>query len=271
MGGAGDHAGGAVVHERLRRAGQRARGVDHVVDDDALLALHVADEVHDLRDVGALTTLVDDGEARIQALRVGARALHAAGVGRHHDRGGVEIFLQVLLEHDGHAVEVIEWQVEEALDLSGVEVDRHDAIDAGRLDEVRDELRRDGRARGDLPVLARVAVVRDDRGDGGGGGTTERVRDDQQLHHVIVHGAARRLDHEGVHAADVLVDLDEGLAIAEALDLDLTERSLEVRGDVARELGVGVAGKEADLLEQARAASLAVKRRENRGFDWRVT
>ena len=50
----------------LRRAGERAGRVDHVVDDDALLALHVADEVHDLGDVRALAALVDDGEARVR-------------------------------------------------------------------------------------------------------------------------------------------------------------------------------------------------------------
>jgi hypothetical protein len=49
------------------------------------LALHVADEVHDLGDVGALAALVDDREARAQALRVRARALDAAGVGRDED------------------------------------------------------------------------------------------------------------------------------------------------------------------------------------------
>ena len=64
----------------------------------------------------------------------------------------------------------------------------------------------------------------------------------------------RSLNDEGIHATNVFVDLDERLTVAETLNLDLAERRLEVRGDVSRELGVGVAGKEADLLEQARAA-----------------
>ena len=69
-------------HQRARRLGQRARRVDDVVDDDAGAALHVADDVHHLGDVGAFAPLVDDGERRVQALGVGARALDAAGVGR---------------------------------------------------------------------------------------------------------------------------------------------------------------------------------------------
>ena len=47
----------------LGRVGQRAGGVDDVVDDDGVLALDVADDVHDLGDVGPLAPLVDDGQA----------------------------------------------------------------------------------------------------------------------------------------------------------------------------------------------------------------
>ena len=48
--------------------------------------LHVADDVHDLADVGRRPPLVDDGQAGAEALGVGARALDAAGVGRDDDR-----------------------------------------------------------------------------------------------------------------------------------------------------------------------------------------
>jgi hypothetical protein len=65
--------------------------------------------------------------------------------------------------------EVIEGHVEEALDLSGVQIHRDDARDAGRGQEIRDELGRDRRARRDLAVLTAVAVVGDHRGDGARG------------------------------------------------------------------------------------------------------
>ena len=74
-----------AVHERLRGVRQRAGRVDDVVDDDGVLALDVADDVHDLGDVGRRAPLVDDGERRAEPLRVGARALDAAGVGRDDD------------------------------------------------------------------------------------------------------------------------------------------------------------------------------------------
>ena len=131
MGRAGDDALGAVGLQRAGGVAERAGGVDHVVDDDAVLALDVADDVHDLAHVGALAALVDDGERGVEALGVGARALDAAGVGRDEARRAVEVLAQVVLEEHRHREEVVEGDVEEALDLAGVEVDAQHAVDAG--------------------------------------------------------------------------------------------------------------------------------------------
>ena len=45
-----------------------------------------------------------------------------------------------LLDHHRHRVQVIDRDVEEALDLAGVEIDREHAVGARRGDEVGDEL-----------------------------------------------------------------------------------------------------------------------------------
>jgi len=97
-----------------------------------------------------------------------------------------------------------------------VEVERQHAIDSGRLEQVGDQLRRDRDPRLDLAVLARVAIVGQDRRDAAGRGALQRVDHDEQLHERVVHGRARRLDHEHVRAADVLVDLHVHLAVREA-------------------------------------------------------
>ena len=58
----------APLSARARAApAERAGRVDDVVDDDAVLALDLADEVHDLAHVRALAALVDDGERRARA------------------------------------------------------------------------------------------------------------------------------------------------------------------------------------------------------------
>src|SRR5258708_31937887 len=66
---------------------------------------------------------------------------------------------------DGHRGQVVEGVVEEALDLTGVEVDGHDAIRARGREHVGDETRGDRLATFGLPILARVAVERADGGD----------------------------------------------------------------------------------------------------------
>ena len=67
---AGQDPAGAVVLQRLRRLLNRARRVDDVVGDDADAALHVADDVHDLRLAVLAAALVDDRQVRVETLGV---------------------------------------------------------------------------------------------------------------------------------------------------------------------------------------------------------
>ena len=81
---------------------------------------------------------------------------------------------------------MVDGDVEEALDLRGVEVDEESAIGAGGDEKVGDKLRGDGDAGTVFAVLARVAVVGNDGGDAACGGAAERVFHDEQLHEVLV-------------------------------------------------------------------------------------
>src|SRR5206468_985274 len=110
---------------------QRTAGVDDVVDQDAGITGDVADHVHHFGFAGAFAALVDDGQRRVDALGKSAGAHHAADVGRHHhDIGEVEALLDVA-HHHRRGEQVIGRDIEEALDLRSVQVDRHDAVDAG--------------------------------------------------------------------------------------------------------------------------------------------
>ena len=102
-------------------------------------------------------------------------------------------------------------RTEEALDLAAVEVDAADAVDAHGLHHLRHVGGGDRHTGAFLPVLPRVAVVRDDGRDVGGGGATDRRGAQEQLHQVVVDGGARGLDDVHVGVAHVLEDLDADL------------------------------------------------------------
>ena len=71
------------VFQRVGRLHDRARRVDDVVLDDARPAGDVADHVHHFRRAVIAAALVDHRQLAAEALRIRARALGAAGVGRH--------------------------------------------------------------------------------------------------------------------------------------------------------------------------------------------
>src|SRR5206468_1797548 len=103
---------------------------NHVVEDDRHLPLQGrADQVGRLRFGGAGAALVDDGDGPAQLLLVQQRPLDAPLVGAEHDEilhGDVEA-ADVLVD-DRAGVQVIDGDVEEALDLGGVQVEGQDAV-----------------------------------------------------------------------------------------------------------------------------------------------
>ena len=90
------------------------------------LPVDVADDVHHLGLVGAGAPLVDDRQAGAQPLGEGARPLDAAGVGRHHDEVRQRQPAELLDQHR-RGEQVVDRDVEEPLDLRGVQVHRQHA------------------------------------------------------------------------------------------------------------------------------------------------
>ena len=57
---------------------------------------------------------------------------------------------------------MVDGNIEKALNLPRVQVDGDDTVRARRLDQIRDELRRDWLAPARLAVLTRVCIIRND-------------------------------------------------------------------------------------------------------------
>ena len=216
VGNAGKDALGTVFAEDFGGGHQGAGGFGHVVDQQDVAALDLADDVHGLDPGGADAVLGDDGEFGAEGIGIGAGHLDAADIGRDDGQvGGVRMALAEVADEHGLGVEVIDRDVEEPLDLRRVEVHGEHPVDAGGGEQVGDQLGGDRDARLVLAVLAGVAEKRHHGGDALGAGAARGIHHDEQLHQVVVGRRAGRLDDEDILAADVFVDLDEGLAVRE--------------------------------------------------------
>ena len=103
-------------------------------DQDAAGAFDLTDDVHDFRDAGTFAALVDDGEVGVEPFRDGAGADHAADIGAHNGEVVArEAFLDIL-DQDRCCEQVVGRDVEEALDLAGMEIDGQHAIRTRRGD-----------------------------------------------------------------------------------------------------------------------------------------
>ena len=190
-----------------------------------MLAPHVADDVHDLGGVGLLAALVHDGQGHVQLLGKGPGPGHRPHIGGDHH--GVVMAVRVLLgevvHKDGGAQQVVHRDVEEALDLVGVQVHRQHTVNACGDEHIGHELGGDGVAALGLAVLPRVAEVRDDGGYAARAGAAHGVYHDEQLHEAVVYGLAGGLDYKGVRAAHGLPELERDLPVREGGDLAVAE------------------------------------------------
>ena len=149
---------------------------------------------------------------------------------------------------------VIDGDVEEALNLRGVQIDEESAVGSGGGEQIGNELGADGDAGAVFAILARVPVIRNDGGDAGSGCALEGVDHDEKFHEVLIDGIAGGLDDEDVDAADVLEKLEVDFAIGEALQFDLADGNADVTADLFRQRAVR---RSAEKLEAPVLAEIA--------------
>ena len=100
MGDVGDNAHRTLIFQGLGGNAEGAGGVDHVVDQHAGLAEHLADDIHHLGFIGPRTALVDDRELDvIEPLGERAGAHHTTHIGRDHDHVLIALLPGVPKQH----------------------------------------------------------------------------------------------------------------------------------------------------------------------------
>ncbi len=136
-----------------------------------------------------------------------------------------------------YAEQVIDRNVEKALNLGGMQVHRQNPVRAGGGDHIRDQLCGDRLAGAGFSVLAGIAEIRDYRVDAAGGGTLQRVDHNQQFHQIVIDRIAGGLHDENVGAADGFLKRNRNLSIRKMPDRALAERDADIFRDVCASLG----------------------------------
>ena len=255
IGGAGEHTVGSAgehclcaahLNQSVGRVAQGAGGIHHIVIQNAGLAPHVADDVHHLALIGLLTALVHNGEAHVNLLRKGAGAADGADIGGDNNKLGVVKFffgefLQIVAYKGGVAQQMIQGDIEEALNLRGVQIHGQHPVSAGGGDHIGDELCGDGVAALGLAILAGIAKIGNDGGDPPGRGAAAGVGHHQQLHQTVVYGLAGGLHQEHVGSSDSLIQGNGDLAVGKGLDVRQPHGNVQRMADRFSELGIGIA------------------------------
>ena len=186
----------------------------------------------------------------MQLLGEGAAAAHGAHVGGHHHDvvESLAELLGIIIHENGVTQQIVHRDVEEALNLVGVQVHGQHPVGAGGGDHVGHQLGGDGVAALGLAVLPGVAEIGNHGGDTAGAGPLAGVDHHQQLHQPVVDGLAGGVDEEHVAAADALIQGYGGLAVGEGLHLCLAQLDADNLADLLCQRGVGVAAENLDVL-----------------------
>ncbi len=184
------------------------------------MAAHVADHGHGRHLARLFAPLVDDGQRCADPGGQFARPGHAAHIGRD-DHQVVHLATKVMLDiqrKDGCCIQVVDRDVEKALDLGCVQVQRQHPVDPRLGDQVRHQLGADRRAGLGAAILPGITEIGDHGGNAAGAGPAQRINHDQKLHQVVVCGVRGRLDDIHILAAHVLEHLDKDFLVVEPFD-----------------------------------------------------
>jgi len=264
----GDGAAGSVLDDDLGGLAEGTASIGHIVDDNGDLAADITDQDHTGDLVGTSAFFVDEGEAEVEAVGDGGSSLCATSVGRHDN---AVLDFEVVAdpaESAGFSVEVVDGDIEEALDLRSVEIHSDDMVAAGGLKHVSHQTSSDGGARFVLLVLAGVGKVWENGGDTAGRGCLASVDHDEQLHDSIVdvagggglqdkdcdakqsvlcHQLSKPLVCHTILVADRLADADARLVVGVLQDHDLGELNSQTVADM---VSVGFAQRVGPLCMQ---------------------
>ena len=231
---------------------KRAGCIDHIIEQNAGLALYITDNIHDFAFIGFLAALIHNGKTHMDLGSECTSTRYRAHIGGNDYEFVVIVlifgeFVQIVFYKSGVAQQVINGNVEEALDLGCVKVHSKHAVSAGCSDHIGNQLCRNGIAALSLAVLTGIAKVGDNCSNTARRCAAACIDHDEQLHQMVVYGFAGGLDEINITATDGLFQGNGCFAIREGLHYAFAHRQAQFFTDGLSKGRIGVAAKDLDV------------------------
>ena len=183
----------------------------------------------------------------------GPGAAHGANIGGDHGelvviKAILGEFGEIVIDKGGIAQQMIHGNVEEALNLGGVEIHGQHPVGAGGGEHIGHQLGGDGIPALGLPILAGIAKIGDYRGNPPGGGPAAGVDHDEQLHQIVVDGVAGGLDQAHVGTANGFLQRNGNLSVGKGFDVALAHFDAKLPADSLCESRVGVTAENLNVI-----------------------
>lgn len=219
MGRRHSHRASAAAPHQRHGFGDRACRLDQFVHQDGIQTRHLADNGERLGvTVARRAPFFHKGERRIKSLRKVARFFRESQIGGHNDRV-VELDFLNIIHQDRQRAKLVARDIEESLDLTGVQINRDVAVCAGGDNQIGDQACGDGHARLIFFVAAPVGIVWQNRRDPSRRGALERIEKNQELDEVAVNGRTQPLYQKNISPTDAALELYKDIFIREIVDV----------------------------------------------------
>ena len=201
------------------RSAEGTCGINHVVVNNAGLALDIADDTHNSTLVVTRTALMCNSKAAVQVVRELLSSLCATHI--RGDNNGILPVKWLALKVIAQKIEssqVRNRNVKEALDLALVQVKGDDAVNASVLKQVCHQTSGNRLASSGFAVLTSICVVRDNHSKAVSRCALCGVSNNQRFHNQVVDvDTSQRLNEEDLVAADRLVKASIDFSVSKLL------------------------------------------------------
>ena len=208
------YARSAHFPERICRIRYSSCCIYHIIDEYAVLAFDISDDVHDLALVRLRSSLVNYSDRSIERLRHISCSRNASVV-RRNDYHVVHVFFHEMFSQYRHAYKVIHRDVEVALYLSCMQIHSQHSVCTCRHQKVCNQLCCDRISGLCFSVLSRISVVRDNCIDPSCRCALHCIYHDKKLHEIVVYRIACRLYYIAVNASYRFPQINRYLSVTE--------------------------------------------------------